>query len=676
MAGIDRPSAHADCRVTSLRRRAVLSRRASAWWRYPAAMLIGVVFFVPGLFHLPPIDRDEPRFAQASRQMLESGTVEGWIVPHVQDRPRLNKPPLIYWLQATGATAMNQLGFADELRSDGLLTGGIWKFRLPSLLCGLVTLTLTLRIAARMYGPVAGLLAVACLASSTVMLVDVRLARADQLMLMLAVASMDQLHLLYERFRNAAPISWLDVLPLWVLIGLSTMSKGPIVLMMCGLSALTIAAFADRKGFIRTLRPAIGALCVLLICTPWLVMGAREVGWGLMSWNILRETGLRAVLEREGHGGLPGYYFVVGSIAFWPGSVFVLPALVQLFRRGLRLRPSSDGPLARVDSPGPSGMPFATATFVQRRGASSLLGRARSALQRLAIGRAADFFLLAWIVPTWLAFEVFRTKLPHYVLPIYPALAIVVARLLMGGIATLDRPDWLARWTWRLSALMFVIGITICIAYPIALAIFYDANILKQPAILILWIGFSIALLIGLRQRLPINRAMWLLGATACHAAMLLHHLLPTIRPLWTPSIVVARMQRHGLGTLAMADYEEDSLIFLSRGVARQVTAHQADELLRKGDDCMVVMPFDADRTAPQSVTEREQIPTLNYSRGDWLLVDVLIIAAGSDAPAEPGEVIESGPENRASEEDRQARHAHPTETIGQKMSLLGDPRE
>src|SRR4249919_2830465 len=42
-------------------------------------------------------DRDEPRYAQASRQMLQSGD---WVVPKLLDEPRIKKPPMIYWCQA------------------------------------------------------------------------------------------------------------------------------------------------------------------------------------------------------------------------------------------------------------------------------------------------------------------------------------------------------------------------------------------------------------------------------------------------------------------------------------------------------------------------------------------------------------------------------------------------
>ncbi|MFO0492909.1 MAG: ArnT family glycosyltransferase, partial [bacterium] len=95
--------------------------RVRAWassWRTGglALVLLCLIVYLPGLTSIPPVDRDECRFAQASRQMFESATLPaerqdvrtdaharplgqhagGWVVPMVQDRPRLNKPPLVY----------------------------------------------------------------------------------------------------------------------------------------------------------------------------------------------------------------------------------------------------------------------------------------------------------------------------------------------------------------------------------------------------------------------------------------------------------------------------------------------------------------------------------------------------------------------------------------------------
>src|SRR6185503_4650826 len=79
--------------------RGAAARRLARSWRWGGAglVLLCLAVYLPGLFSIPPVDRDESRFAMASWQMYTSGD---WVVPRIQERARLNKPPLIYWLQA------------------------------------------------------------------------------------------------------------------------------------------------------------------------------------------------------------------------------------------------------------------------------------------------------------------------------------------------------------------------------------------------------------------------------------------------------------------------------------------------------------------------------------------------------------------------------------------------
>ena len=59
-------------------------------------VLCGLVLFLPGFFNIPPIDRDEARFAQASKQMVETGD---FVDIRFQDEVRYKKPVGIYWLR-------------------------------------------------------------------------------------------------------------------------------------------------------------------------------------------------------------------------------------------------------------------------------------------------------------------------------------------------------------------------------------------------------------------------------------------------------------------------------------------------------------------------------------------------------------------------------------------------
>ena len=96
-------------------------------------VLCGIVLFLPGFFNIPPIDRDEARFAQATKQMVESGD---FVDIRFQDEVRYKKPVGIYWLQAAVVETAAALGLPRaQLR--------IWLYRIPSLIGAIGAVLLT-----------------------------------------------------------------------------------------------------------------------------------------------------------------------------------------------------------------------------------------------------------------------------------------------------------------------------------------------------------------------------------------------------------------------------------------------------------------------------------------------------------------------------------------------------
>src|SRR3954469_22250603 len=104
-------------------------RWSGSWMGGGLLVILCFAVYLPGLSAWPCVDRDEARFAQASRQMMES---RDFVVPRVQGRVRLNKPPLIYWLQSA---------VARVLAGDGL--DAIWMYRVPSLLAAIAAVLAT-----------------------------------------------------------------------------------------------------------------------------------------------------------------------------------------------------------------------------------------------------------------------------------------------------------------------------------------------------------------------------------------------------------------------------------------------------------------------------------------------------------------------------------------------------
>src|SRR3954464_6955411 len=87
-------------------------------------VLAALLNILPGFFTIPPTDRDEARFAEATKQMLET---RDYVDIRFQDEVRYKKPVGIYWMQALAVKAGKALGVRDALTK-------IWLYRLPALL--------------------------------------------------------------------------------------------------------------------------------------------------------------------------------------------------------------------------------------------------------------------------------------------------------------------------------------------------------------------------------------------------------------------------------------------------------------------------------------------------------------------------------------------------------------
>src|SRR5215213_6102688 len=108
-------------RVTSLT--AVVDYAVSSHARAVAVLVLAsLLAFLPGFFQIPPTDRDEARFAQATKQMLETGE---YVDIRFQDEVRYKKPVGIYWLQVAVVKTADALGVPNARQT-------IWLYRIPS----------------------------------------------------------------------------------------------------------------------------------------------------------------------------------------------------------------------------------------------------------------------------------------------------------------------------------------------------------------------------------------------------------------------------------------------------------------------------------------------------------------------------------------------------------------
>jgi 4-amino-4-deoxy-L-arabinose transferase-like glycosyltransferase len=377
------------------------------------ALLVALclVCFLPGIVSLQPMDRDEPRFAQASKQMLETGDL---VDIRFQAEARHKKPVGIYWAQAAVVGAAEALGVPNARTTIGL-------YRIPSLLGAIGAVLLTYWSALVFLPRRGAVLAAALFGACVVLSAEARLAKTDALLCACAVATFGGLARAWLR-RDAGPgrLDTATVLAFWLGLALGILIKGPMVPLFCGLPALVLALRSRSGRWLGALRPGLGLPLTLLIVAPWFAAITWKSGGAFYGEAVGHDMLSKVQGGSEKHFAPPGAYLVAFFGTFWPGAAFA--ALAAPFAWGYRREP-------------------------------------------------AIAFLLAWIVPTWILFEIVPTKLPHYVLPLMPAIAILTVRALAAGALHPERRG--ARLTAGLVVLIPV-GLTLGLS---AFAFAYDRTL-------------------------------------------------------------------------------------------------------------------------------------------------------------------------------------------------------
>lgn len=599
-----------------------LAAHAAGWSGGAALVLLCLAAYLPGLSAVPPLDGDESRYAEAAREILGAGDWREIVVPHVGGAPRLNKPPLVYWLEALSAFAFSggrpaELSFPAALKHDALgeptltgspttrtlpFSGGIWTYRLPSVLATIAAVLITWRIGLAMFAPQAAWLGAALLGGCYLVVLDARLARTDQILLACTCAAQCALWRIWRRDAPAAPLRW--VLLFWIGIALGILVKGPVT---PGVAALTIAALCVVTGRVRWLRRLrIGAGLALVAAV---VLMPAALAAGVVGTRPVVEAFARELLERgltaEGErAGPPGYHLALLFGLFWPGALLAVPALLWSVRRGLR---------------------WGVATADPRSGC------ARGSPHRFVrAGRPAELFCLAWLAPSWLALELIGTKLPHYPLPLYPALALLCGRAAWAG-AKGALPLMRSRAAALGDAVWLLIGFGLLVALPIALA--WMGQLRREPgAIVALAATFAVlAALLVTAWRLIRRRSFvpgLLVGLAACvlGGRELFESVLPNLSAPWMSSAVVrqlAAIDPYGTRPIAAAGYPRESLMFLTGGRVERIAPSRLDGWFDEHPDGLAVVDG-AVKFAKHSTRSLATVEGFDYVEGRHMVLNLV----------------------------------------------------
>jgi len=536
-----------------------------------ALLVLLVVTFIsilPGFFSIPPTDRDESRFAQATKQMLETGD---YVDIRFQDEVRYKKPVGIYWLQAGVVKTGKALGVPQALRT-------IWLYRLPSLLGAAAAVLLTywaaLAFVSRRAAVLAGLMMASCLLLS----VEGRIAKTDAVLLATIVAAMGAMARLYlpeQRQHIDARASWTLPAIFWTALAAGVLLKGPVIVLFVGLTALTLAIIDRSARWLLTLRPALGLAWLALLALPWFLAIVQKSGEGFFAESIGRDFLTKVASGQESHGAPPGYYLLLYWVTFFPGAMLTGPAVPAIW--------------AARREPGAK-------------------------------------FLLAWVVPAWILLELVVTKLPHYVLPIYPAIAILLGGFIDARLLSPKR--WLTNGTiwWFLVPLMGGIA-----GLLVLLTVGRQFGLLVWPVI-----GGAVVMgLLAWRLYDADGPEHSLLRATVAAlllAVALFGLVVPALTPVF-PSMALAKLLRESGCSeplAASSGYHEPSLVFLAGTTTRLTDALGAADFLAGGECRFAFIELRQERSFAQRAdalglfyTPVSRIEAFNLGTGKTAIISV-----------------------------------------------------
>lgn len=294
-----------------------------------------------------------------------------WTEPRVQDRPVHDFGPAVHWLQGLSVATTS----SEEARA-------IWAYRIPSLLAAMLAAAAAAWGAKHFWGNRQGAAAGVVLASSLLLSTQGFMATADALLCALVTLAMLALSRLYAAGREGERLERRWKLMFWGAIAASIVIKGAVGPLIVGLTLASLAIWDRKAGWMSRLGWVWGLILILAAVGPWAI--AVTVASDGDFWR----GAMRQLWQAVGGGGRslgwPGYHLALSPLLFFPGSLLMIAAGVSAWRR-----------------------------------------RDETGVR----------FALAWLLPAWILFELTPGKLPHYVLPLYPALAWLVAAALSQNLS-------------------------------------------------------------------------------------------------------------------------------------------------------------------------------------------------------------------------------------------------
>ena len=341
--------------------------------------ILTLIFILPGLSSLPPLDRDEARFSQASKQMLED---KNYVVIKFQEELRSKKPIGIYWLQIASASIFGKDNIISY-RAPNIFSTIILIIVFSTFVYSISFRYFNLNISSSLTFSFFSSLVMATLLGLSI---EIKQAKTDTVLLTLCTVQQLIFWKIYSygkeswnKYKHHEYV-WLTRL-FWLIIALGILVKGPISPLLFTMTLLSICIldrFVEKEWNLSWLNLFLwfqGLLIVSIITLPWIYLAWQATDGHLILDAINKDFLIKLRSGQENHWGPFGSHFFLLLLTFWP--------MVLL-------------------------LPFA---------ARACLDWKHERLIR---------FLISWIIPFWIILELTPTKLPHYILPVFPGLILLI----------------------------------------------------------------------------------------------------------------------------------------------------------------------------------------------------------------------------------------------------------
>lgn len=272
-----------------------------------------MLFFIPFLGGVHLFDWDEINFAEIAREMIVSGN---YLQPQINFQPFWEKPPLFFWFQAV---AMQLFGIGE------------FSARLPNAIAGIITLLLLYSIGKRLANKRFGFLWALAYFGSILPHLYFKSGIIDPIFNLFIFLGIYFFILMYWKLKEIGQLrknAWFYLLLSGIAIGAAILTKGPVGYLIPVLTWGVYWVFNKFRFYVNIPRFALVTVVALLVTFLWFGIDIILNG----PWFIKTFTTYQIRLfntQDAGHGGFPGYHFVVNFIGCFPASVFAIRAFYK-----------------------------------------------------------------------------------------------------------------------------------------------------------------------------------------------------------------------------------------------------------------------------------------------------------------------------------------------------------